>query len=608
MASDNSLYFSILIIFWYVNGTDISVNISDYLKDDYINGDINLVNQFTENVRIDNNIFEYYIMPDQIKLFSLPGEVSFYNNDNSNKLSDGDILKENYNFLQNIDFTKTNDFDSLDYQIIIKEVEYQTFDNSSTERIDISVEYDQKDFYQQNVFYGKAITIKFKLCHEYCATCKKLGLNLNDQKCETCLDKYNYSYYNDSSNCIEEGYFIDKGNNKKEKCILTNSKYYNNLETGKKICFDKNYECLPFYPYFNNVTNECHNRAPICTYEELLSKNCSISHYNNTEIYLKIINEIIQNYPISNGESIVIEGKENYIFQLTAGKNEIDSINGNYKEYNLSMINLNYCESLLKTENHISPNLSLIFVKFERNTGIAAEKNIQNDDPINKTKLNLSICKAESIEIYLSISLSKETQQLHNELKEYGYDLFNIKDSFYNDICSKYKSDRGTDVILTDRKNIYYTKETICQKNCQYSEYSIATQYLKCECPISEEKIYTVDMERFSGIASLESFYKVLKYSNYKVVKCYNLIFNKKYFSKNYGSIIVIVYFGLYLPFSVVFIIKGISPLKLNVINKKVDKRINTQNIEKRKITPNSEDNPLCFSNSKQNAFIIIQN
>ena len=157
----------------------------------------------------------------------------------------------------------------------------------------------------------------------------------------------------------------------------------------------------------------------------------------------------------------MIEGKENYIFQLTTGKNENYSILGKYdNEYNLSMINLNECETLLKNTSQISPELSLIFLKFEKISEIAAEKNIQYEiyETINKTRVNLSICKSVSIDIFLPISINEKSQEYHNELKEYGYDLFNIKDSFYNDICTKYKSDRGTDITLTDRKN-YYTQK-----------------------------------------------------------------------------------------------------------------------------------------------------
>ena len=263
----------------------------------------------------------------------------------------------------------------------------------------------------------------------------------------------------------------------------------------------------------------------------------------------------------------MIEGKENYVFQLTTSENEIDTFNGDYENsYNLSIIDLNKCEELLKSTNNIDENLSLIFLKFEKLTGVAAEKNVQYEvyEPINKTKLDLSICKTTSIDLYLPITLSEKSQNLYNDLKEYGYDLFNINDSFYADICAKFRSENGTDVILSDRKNDYYTNETTCQVNCQYSEYSSETSYLKCVCDVTTDEIVTVDMDKFNGKAILGSFYQVLKYSNYKVVKCYKLVFNINVITKNIGSLVVMAYFVLYLVFLIIFIKNGTTPLKIN--------------------------------------------
>ena len=78
-----------------------------------------------------------------------------------------------------------------------------------------------------------------------------------------------------------------------------------------------------------------------CTYYELINKLCSFLDYNNTQIYNIIKNDVIPIYPSINGVNLIIYGKENYIFQLTTGKNEINILNGNDKnEYNLSMIDL----------------------------------------------------------------------------------------------------------------------------------------------------------------------------------------------------------------------------------------------------------------------------
>ena len=95
-------------------------------------------------------------------------------------------------------------------------------------------------------------------------------------------------------------------------------------------------------------------------------------------------------------------------------------------------------------------------------------------EPYNKTKLNLSICDNENvnIDIYIPVVLSEKTQKLFNELKELGYDLFDINSPFYNDICTPYKSTDGTDVLLSDRVNSYfYNDDTSCQSNCKFSDF-----------------------------------------------------------------------------------------------------------------------------------------
>ena len=48
---------------------------------------------------------------------------------------------------------------------------------------------------------------------------------------------------------------------------------------------------------------------------------------------------------------------------------------------------------------------------------------------------------------------SPAIKDLYNELKEQGYNLFDLNDKFYNDICTPYKSPNGTDVLLADRVN-----------------------------------------------------------------------------------------------------------------------------------------------------------
>ena len=52
------------------------------------------------------------------------------------------------------------------------------------------------------------------------------------------------------------------------------------------------------------------------------------------------------------------------------------------------------------------------------------------------TKLDVSKCENSLIDIYVPLILSEELQNLYEELKELGYNLFDINDKFYQDICT----------------------------------------------------------------------------------------------------------------------------------------------------------------------------
>ena len=241
------------------------------------------------------------------------------------------------------------------------------------------------------------------------------------------------------------------------------------------------------------------------------------------------------------------------------------------------MIDLKDCEYLLKRENNINENISLIFLKFENLDNLASQKSVNYEvyDPILKKRLNLSICQNTSIDLYLPAELTEKTRNLYEDLKSYGYDLFNLDDEFYNDICTPYTSENNTDVVLSTREDHYYNniKEIKCQSKCLYSNYSLERELLKCECGIVDEVIDPENTDKFKPKILYQSFYDVLKYSNYKVIKCYKLVFDFNSILKNYGSIISMIYFLIYFCFLLTFLIKGINQLKIDLIKKIIKKK-----------------------------------
>ena len=107
---------------------------------------------------------------------------------------------------------------------------------------------------------------------------------------------------------------------------------------------------------------------------------------------------------------------------------------------------------------------------------------------------------------------------------------------------------------------IYNNDDNKCQPNCKLSKYSEESEYLNCSCTINEE-VNNMN-EKFNSKKVFETFFNVLKYSNYKVIKCYNLVFTKFLITKNIGGIIVLVFIFIYSGCFIIFIIKGINPLK----------------------------------------------
>ena len=180
------------------------------------------------------------------------------------------------------------------------------------------------------------------------------------------------------------------------------------------------------------------------------------------------------------------------------------------------------------------------------------------------------------------MELSKETKQLYDQMKESGFDMFNINDSFYQDICTPFDSPDGTDILLSDRINyIYNNDDTQCQPNCQFSLYSIESQYMECSCSTNENANYeNLNKDIFTTKKIYESFYDVLKYSNYDILKCYKIITNIKALKSNIGCMITIIYFCCYLICVFIYIFKGIDPLRKKL--GKILKMKKTNNITKK--------------------------
>ena len=441
----------------------------------------------------------------------------------------------------------------------------------------------------------------YKKCYDRCKTCKLPG-NENIHNCDACINGFSFindtlAVQNNCYNICDYYYYFDDNSNyectQSDECPLK----YNNLIKPKNKCID---DCKndPDYIFQYNsncllqclenlkidvdtkhclencyddqiVFNEmCYNEFPEDNPEFFQDGNIFVNNLTNFDDLLN--NIILSAYSPEEGNKLVIQRPDEIVYQITNSINELDLLKDKSKNtYNISIIDLGYCESLLKKENNISENDSLIFIKSEIKTNKVSEKNVKYDayNPYNKEKLNLSICEEVPVNIYFPMELSKGTKQIYDQMKNSGYDMFNLNDPFYQDICTPFDSGNGTDIILSDRIDyIYNNDDTQCQSNCQYSQYSIESQYLTCSCSINENvTLEHKKNDKFNAKKIYEIFYEVLKYSNYDIIKCYNVILNINVIKINMGSIIVIFYFFCFLMCFFIFIFRGIIPLKIKL-------------------------------------------
>ena len=357
------------------------------------------------------------------------------------------------------------------------------------------------------------------------------------------------------------------------------------------------------YPNFNIKTTEIDNKENIihttqkeiieikktssiedCSAEDLFSNKCgngnqTLSVESKDNLINNIINDII-NGNLENILDSLINGEEDdliikeddVIFQLTTTENQ------NENEYNnISSINLGNCETILRNTYSIPENLSLIILKVDY---FIEEFNIpiigyEVFHPLTKIRLNLSLCDNTTVTYNIPVDIDEE-----------DLDKYNTSSDYYNDECSVYTTDDGTDIIISDRKQEYNDNNMfLCESNCNYTNYNSTTKKSVCNCEVNS-KIYSIS-EIISNKDSISQNFDVNSTSssgsNLSLMKCVDTLFSKYGILKNLEFYILIIMAFLYTGSGIFFYRMG-YPLLENDIREILDNKYEN-NSKKRKIT-----------------------
>ena len=363
----------------------------------------------------------------------------------------------------------------------------------------------------------------------------------------------------------------ENGNIEEEKKEFKKSEYIGKTgyisfiidQTLTKKCNNKNcFYCL------ENDKNKCILYKREIEEDTLDQKELSI-------IYNKL-REIIDQKSY-DGEKIVMNMKD-VLVQLSS----IDFQEDNINDENSTNVFLGECKDVLKEKYNLKDNEILLMLKldlFKPNSSTPlVEYEIYNYN--NSEKLNLEYCNDLKIDVYVPIQLDNTTIFLYNNLNSSGYNLFDSEDSFYTDICSLYTTINGTDITLTDRQKDYYNKSLLlCQEDgCTYDHYDSTIKKVKCECPVSkisvkdnnqnsENNLISTIVEIYNNKEKLSQIFSLsIKNMNFKVLKCFKLVFKLEYFKKNIGSILLTILIIFYLVLMILYFTLGNNIIK-EIIN-----------------------------------------
>lgn len=342
-------------------------------------------------------------------------------------------------------------------------------------------------------------------------------------------------------------FLINKSNSILSSSIFTNetqnNRYYYDDNSKKIINLEINEPCPEKFLYENKDSKECVQK---CNYEEFIYNKCFINNLtdNNIENITQDIRNILNKTKNDSNLNIVIEGA-NSAYQIISSNNMNENINNN-----LSILNLKNCENILKKIYKID---YILVLKID--TIISNSPNIINYElynPYNLEKLNLSYCENIFINIYSTYNPSESSLNKIIKLKEYGYDLFDLNNSFYQDLCTPFTSDDGTDIILSDRLIDYYENISLCEKNCRYKNYDLKAKKVLCDCPIKKQINLKIENHKDYFLY----FINIRNFSNIKVLKCFKLVFSKLGQMNNIGSYIFIFIIFIYTINFIIYEIK----------------------------------------------------
>ena len=255
----------------------------------------------------------------------------------------------------------------------------------------------------------------------------------------------------------------------------------------------------------------------------------------------------------------------NVTYQITTTDNQ-----NNKKYSNISTIKLQDCEDILKRQNNIDSNKSLIIFKIDYYMDGLSIPVIGYEvyHPDTKVQLNLSECENALIDLDIPVSIDENILFKYDPNNEY-----------YNDECFAYTSENGTDILLNDRKEEFINSNmSLCEKNCSYKGYNEESKKASCKCEIKSKELKFSEIFEEENILSNNFTFEDESKSNIMTMKCANTLFTKVGLLTNIANYILLFFILGYLIFFILYLKFGIHLIEKD-IEKILSDKIKMKNI-----------------------------
>ena len=394
-------------------------------------------------------------------------------------------------------------------------------------------------------------------CRNKCSNCSNESLSYD--LCISCNNEQNYfAKYNDSSNkysfinCyneIEEGYYLDNIDKIYKQC-------YYKCKSCNDSGSEENNNCLKCYSNYTLENGNCYENFSSNSLEEENTDQKCIYYYNDECLY---IGKEYKNFEILIKEADTYV----YIYKIDS-KTELKDKNTNLTFIDFSSETIDFIKDIfyLKEEKtiYVIINDSLSNDSYTATSNYNYKLVLENGSELNISNINNDLY----VDVYIPIrDLELANFEYYILFSEQGYDIYDKKSSFYNDLCTPAYIEEN-DIVLKDRKKYIYPNNVImCKSNCYYKNVNIERKRISCNCNLNLNNNIYNDNSFLEEKEEVDFLTYLLSNINYKIFKCYKVLSSFENLKYNFFFYIAIGYVFIKIILCFIFYYKEIYAIKI---------------------------------------------